>query len=69
MWKPTQPIQQIRGFYHDVVSELKKCTWPSRDELTEATVVVIVSVVILSMFVAVADGLLSQVLIPLMAGS
>ena len=48
-------IEQIRTFYHNTVTELKKCTWPTRDELTESTVVVIVSVVILSVFVGVAD--------------
>ena len=61
------PIQQIRGFYHNVVTELKKCTWPTRAELTESTVVVIVSVIMLSLFVALADGA-SQFLIGLLTG-
>ena len=56
------PIQSIRQFYLNTVAELKKCTWPTRQELTESTVVVILSVLILSAFVAVVDWL-SQLII------
>ena len=56
------PIQQIRTVWQNVVSELKKCTWPTRDELAESTVVVIMSVLILSGFVALADWM-SQLVI------
>ena len=61
------PIQQIRTLYHNVVIELKKCTWPTRAELVESTIVVIVSVILLSLFVALADGA-SQLLIGLLTG-
>ncbi len=49
------PIQRIRNFYHEVITELKKCTWPSRSELMESTLLVIVSIIILGIFVAVVD--------------
>ena len=62
------PIHQIRDFYHDVVTELKKCTWPTRGELTESTLVVIISVVLLSVFVACADWV-SQLVIRLVTVS
>jgi len=62
------PIQQIRTFYQSTVTELKKCSWPSRDELTESTIVVIISVLILSVFVALADGILGKVVTGLLAG-
>jgi preprotein translocase SecE subunit len=52
MWNP---IHKIRTIYHETVVELKKCTWPSWNELSESTVVVIASVAILSIFVALAD--------------
>ena len=60
------PIQLIRNFYQETVAELKKCTWPTRTELTESTAVVIISVLLLSVFVAAADWL-SQTLIQLIA--
>jgi len=49
------PIPRIRTFYHEVVTELKKCTWPARTELIESTVVVIISLAFISVFVAVVD--------------
>ncbi|MCX7819697.1 MAG: preprotein translocase subunit SecE [Kiritimatiellae bacterium] len=55
-------IGRSRGFLADVHAELRKCSWPSRTELFESTVVVIVSVVLLAAFVAVSDGLVVLVL-------
>ena len=51
----TNPIHKIRDFYNATVYELKKCTWPSWQELSESTVVVIVSAVLLSFFVFFVD--------------
>ncbi len=52
MWNP---IVKIRTGWHSVVSELKKCTWPTVPELRESTVVVVMTVVILTAWVALAD--------------
>ncbi len=49
------PIQHIRDFYHSTIGELKKCTWPTWSELTESTALVVISVLILSLFVALSD--------------
>ena len=62
------PIHQIRGFYQSTLTELKKCTWPGRTELTESTIVVIVSTVILGLFVAFTDGVLGKIVTRLLAG-
>ena len=59
------PIHKVRGFYQEIVGELKKCTWPTREELRESTAVVIASVIIMSVFVAAADWA-CQMLIRLM---
>lgn len=48
-------IQSTRTFFEDVVTELKKCAWPSKSELFDSTIVVIVSVAILGGFVAICD--------------
>jgi preprotein translocase subunit SecE len=44
------------------VSEVKKCTWPTKDELIETTIVVIVGVMILSAFVYVSDVIMQTVI-------
>ena len=48
-------------FMGEVVAELKKCAWPTRPELFDSTVVVIVSVLLLAGFVAVCDVVLRMV--------
>jgi len=52
----------IRTFFGEVQTELKKSSWPTRSELVESTVVVIVSVVILAVFVGASDLVLMQLL-------
>ena len=51
----TNPIPKIREFLTEVAVELKKSAWPTRSELVDSTLVVLVTVVILGVFVASAD--------------
>ena len=53
---------KILDFFNGVTKEMKKVTWPTREELKDSTVVVIVSTIILSLFVFVADFAVMQVL-------
>ncbi|MEW6307160.1 MAG: preprotein translocase subunit SecE [Verrucomicrobiota bacterium] len=36
--------------------ELKKCTWPTRDELKGSTIVVLISTLLIGLFTFVVDG-------------
>ena len=49
------PIEKTRTFFTEVMTELKKSSWPTRKELVDSTLVVIVTVLILGMFVWGAD--------------
>lgn len=51
----TNPFVKIRGFLAEVAAELKKSSWPTRKELVDSTIVVIITMVILGLFVAFAD--------------
>jgi preprotein translocase subunit SecE len=53
----TKAVQQGRftRFLHEVVAELKKVSWPTRNQLIQATVVVIVAVAIIAVFLGLAD--------------
>jgi preprotein translocase subunit SecE len=51
----TNPFIKVQGFLVEVFSELKKSSWPTRKELVDSTIVVLVSFVVLGMFVATAD--------------
>ena len=52
----------IKGFLGDVQSELKKSTWPSRQEVKDAAVAVIVSMILLGFFVGVVDFVFSRLI-------
>ena len=52
----------FRGFVTEVQVELKKCAWPSRSELFESTVMVIVTSLILGFFVGFSDAGLIKIL-------
>ena len=54
--------EKIINFFTDVVKEMKKVTWPKKDELRESTVIVLVSCLIISAFVYVVDTIVSAVL-------
>jgi preprotein translocase subunit SecE len=51
-------VAKSKAFLAEVGAEMRRCTWPERQELIESTVVVIVSVVVLSMFVGFSDKVL-----------
>lgn len=48
---------KVNAYLDDVVSELKKVTWPSRQDVIRGTLVVLVFVVISSMLLGVFDVL------------
>ena len=55
-------IVRVVGFINDVGLELKKSAWPTRAELQESTLVVIMSVIVLGAFVGLSDLILMRVL-------
>lgn len=55
------PFRSIRIFSGETMGELKKASWPTRSELRDSTIVVLVSIVIMGVFIAVADFSLANV--------
>ncbi len=53
--------QKIRQFFREVRSELRKVTWPSRDEVKVLTIIVVLFVAIFTAFIGVVDLILSRV--------
>ena len=62
MSKLKQAVVGFQTFLGEVQVELKKCTWPTRPELLESTVVVIVAVLILAAAVSFSDLVLNMIL-------
>ena len=48
-------IQRLSAYWQQTVEELKKCTWPTWDELKGSTVLVMVSIALLGLFTFVVD--------------
>ena len=49
------PFLKVQEFVVEVWVELKKSSWPTRKELIDSTSVVIVTILVLGVFVALAD--------------
>jgi preprotein translocase subunit SecE len=58
----TNPFLKARGFVVEVWAELKKSSWPTRQELVDSTIVVIVTVLVLGVFVALADTVFLRII-------
>ena len=55
-------IAQVQKFFAEVVVELKKVSWTTRQELIDSTLVVFVSCAFLGIFISTADFVLSKIL-------
>jgi preprotein translocase subunit SecE len=54
-------------FYHDVIAEMKKVTWPDRPQLQQATIQIIIFVLLLGAVIALIDVALQALLVRLPA--
>ncbi len=55
-------FSKVSKFISEVTVELKKVSWPTRKELTEATWLVLISSIILGVYIGVFDLVLSKLL-------
>jgi preprotein translocase subunit SecE len=56
------PFRSARIFFGEMHAELQKASWPTRQELWDSTVVVIVASLLFGLFTSVADFSLYQFL-------
>jgi preprotein translocase subunit SecE len=56
------PFRSTRIFFGEMIGELKKASWPSRLELRDSTIVVIVATIVLGLFTSICDFALYQVI-------
>ncbi|MBM3836979.1 MAG: preprotein translocase subunit SecE [Verrucomicrobia bacterium] len=52
----------MANYVMETREELRKCTWPTYDELKGSTIVVLVATAILGAFTIGADAVISQVI-------
>jgi preprotein translocase subunit SecE len=61
-------IGRVREFVQEVMVEFRKVTWPTRQELANSTVVVIVVTVVLAFFLGAVDIVLARVVELILGG-
>jgi len=56
---------RLVAFYHGVVAEMKRVTWPDWAQVRSATIAIIVFVLVLGLFIFLMDGALQGILLRL----
>lgn len=65
MAAPENRRQRLTQFLHEVLDELHKVVWPSRQEVAVYALVVLVAVVVVTTFVFALDQLFSRLAVRL----
>ena len=52
-------MEKVKRFFKEVVAELRKVTWPTRDELIGSTIVTIVVSLVVAIFIGIVDRILA----------
>jgi preprotein translocase SecE subunit len=55
-------LVKIRNYIAETQEELKKCSWPSREELKGSTVVIVITTALLGLFTVGVDWILSNLM-------
>jgi len=55
------PFRSARLFASELVGELQKASWPTKSELKDSTIVVIVACLLLGLFTSISDFALVNV--------
>ena len=54
---------RVMTFYHEVVAEMRKVTWPDREQLKDTTIKIIIFVLFIGAILGVLDVLLQLILV------
>lgn len=55
-------FEKMRKYLSEIMAEMKKVTWPTRDELKESTKLVIIATFVVTLFVGLVDQILSLII-------
>ena len=58
-------VARVTTFYHEVVQELKRVTWPDRGQVQQATIAIILFVLFVGVVIYLMDLVLQGVLVRL----
>ncbi|MBN1164820.1 MAG: preprotein translocase subunit SecE [Candidatus Krumholzibacteriota bacterium] len=55
-------FQKIAKFFSEIKIEMRKVTWPTRDELKESTKLVIIATFVVTVFIGAIDQILTLII-------
>jgi preprotein translocase subunit SecE len=58
-------LRTVVTFYNDVIAEMRKVTWPERVQVRQATIAIIIFVLLIGLVIFLLDMVLSGVLVRL----
>jgi preprotein translocase subunit SecE len=58
-------LRAVVTFYNDVIAEMRKVTWPERVQVRQATIAIIIFVLLIGLVIFLLDMVLSGVLVRL----
>jgi len=62
---PQGPLQKVVTFYHDVIAEMKRVTWPDVPQVRQLSVGVVLLSLFIGAVIALMDVVLQQLLVRL----
>ena len=54
-------FEKIKRFFSETRIEMRKVTWPTRDELKESTKIVIVATFVVTIFIGLIDSIINLI--------
>ena len=54
---------RVVNFYHEVVAEMRKVTWPDREQLKDTTIKILIFVLFIAAILGIVDLVLQLVLV------
>lgn len=60
-------FSRMNTFYHEVVTEMKKVTWPDRAQLQQSTIQILIFVLVIGAIIGLIDLVMQLVLVRLPA--
>ena len=60
--KPSFPVR-VATFYQEVVTEMRKVTWPDREQLKDTTIKIIIFVLFIGAILGIIDVILQLILV------
>jgi len=61
-------LEKVKKFLKEVNAELRKVTWPTKDELVGSTIVTIVVSLVVAIFIGIVDRILSLIVRTIFGG-